>query len=230
MGIEGQDVVVTGGTGALGQAVVRELLDCGARCHVTFRSQSEADAFELRDQNNVVMHEVELTDEAEVAGVYEQTSNLWASLHLAGGFIMAPIDQTGVDMFRQMYEQNTVTCFLCCREAAKVMRKAGKGGRIVNVAARPVLQPKGGMVGYTCAKAAVASLTQCLADELKSEGIFVNAVLPSIINTPATRKAMPEADHNKWPTPEQIALVVRELASHHNATVSGGLLPVYGCV
>ena len=103
-----------------------------------------------------------------------------------------------------------------------------RGGRIVNVAARPALQPTGGMLAYSTAKAGVASLTQCLAAEVLAEGILVNAVVPSIIDTPANRKAMPDADHAAWPKAEQIAETIRFLVSPANVLTSGTLVPVYG--
>lgn len=230
--LAGLDVVITGGTGALGAAVTRAMLATGANCHVTTRRSSSAADFDLTDHERVWLHNVELTDEAAVARLYADLQRPWASLHMAGGFTMSPLVETGVDTFRQMFDQNAVSCFLCCREAVRAMRErgGGEGGRIVNVAARPVLQPTGGMVAYTSAKAAVASLTQCLADELKGDRILVNGVLPSTINTPATREAMPDADHSKWPTPEEIAAVVAQLANRDNAAASGALVPVYGQV
>jgi NAD(P)-dependent dehydrogenase (short-subunit alcohol dehydrogenase family) len=108
------------------------------------------------------------------------------------------------------------------------MRKAGAGGRIVNVAARPVLQPGPNLSAYLAAKAGVTALTQGLAAELLGEGILVNAVLPSLIDTPANRAAMPDADHASWPKPAQIAEAIAYLASPENALTSGALVPVYG--
>ena len=107
------------------------------------------------------------------------------------------------------------------------MRVSG-GGRIVNVAARPALQPTGGMLAYTTAKAAVASLTQCLAEEVKDDGILVNAILPSTLDTPANRQAMPEADFDSWPKLDEVAEAIDFLASARNRVTSGALVPVFG--
>jgi NAD(P)-dependent dehydrogenase (short-subunit alcohol dehydrogenase family) len=107
------------------------------------------------------------------------------------------------------------------------MRKSG-GGRIVNVSSRPALVPTGGMIAYTTAKAAVSSITQCLAEEVKPDGILVNAVVPSIMDTPANRAAMPKADFSKWPKVEEVAAAILFLASGENALTSGALVPVYG--
>src|SRR5207249_4137998 len=137
---------------------------------------------------------IDLGSEDSVRGYYDALPELWASIHAAGGFAAAPLAETGLADFRAMHDQNGVTCFLCCREAARVMRRGGAGGRIVNVAARAALAPTAGMVAYTTSKAVVASLTQCLAEELKRDGILVNAVLPSIMDTPKNRQAMPKAD------------------------------------
>ena len=141
---------------------------------------------------------------------------------------MAPIAQTSLADFEKQWRTNTVTCFLGCREAVKAIRKSGKGGRIVNVAARPALQPTGGMIAYASSKAAVASITQCLAAEVLEDNILVNAVVPSIIDTPMNRKSMPKADYAKWPTPAQIAAEIVFLASENNSLTSGTLVPVYG--
>jgi NAD(P)-dependent dehydrogenase (short-subunit alcohol dehydrogenase family) len=121
-----------------------------------------------------------------------------------------------------------MTCFLCCREAVKRMRAIGRGGRILNVAARPALVPTGGMIAYSTSKAAVASITQCLAEEVKNDRILVNAIVPSIMDTPANRKAMPDADFAKWPKVEEVAEAIAFLVSPKNALTSGALIPVYG--
>jgi NAD(P)-dependent dehydrogenase (short-subunit alcohol dehydrogenase family) len=98
----------------------------------------------------------------------------------------------------------------------------------VNVAARPALQPAGGMIAYTTSKAAVASLTECLAAELAGEGILCNAIVPSIIDTPANRASMASADFTKWPKPAELAEAIAFLVSPANRLTSGALVPVYG--
>ena len=227
-GFGGRRVVVTGGTGFLGSAVVKSLLDRGAACVVTWRTEGELRHFDLAGR--VQLHQVDLASEEQVTRLYAGLGDLWASLHLAGGFAMSPVGQTSVDEFRRMFDVNAVTCFLCCREAVRAIRRggAGGGGRIVNVAARPAVVPAGGMIAYSASKAAVASITQSLAEEVKAEGILVNAVLPSTMDTAANRKAMPNADFDKWPKVEQVAAAVAFLASPENALTSGALVPVYG--
>jgi NAD(P)-dependent dehydrogenase (short-subunit alcohol dehydrogenase family) len=121
-----------------------------------------------------------------------------------------------------------VSCFLCCRAAVTAM--AGAGGRIVNVAARPALEWRtgAGMVAYAASKAAVAAATVALAEEVAKHGILVNAVAPSIMDTPANRAAMPKADHAPWPKVAEVAATIVFLASPANKVTRGAVVPVYG--
>jgi len=229
MTFEQKHLVVTGGTGALGSAVVGKLLDLGAICHVPNYDPAELTGLKWEGHERVrVVAGVDLTDEHHVERFYGSLEQLWASVNIAGGFAMAPITDTTVWAFEQMHRQNARTAFLCRREAVRLIRRSGGGGRIVNVAARPALVPTGGMVAYASSKAAVAAITQSLAEEVREEGIWVNAVVPSIMNTPQNRDAMPDADHGKWPTPEDVADTIIYLASAENKTTRGGLVPVYG--
>ena len=139
---------------------------------------------------------------------------------------MGPIASTGLDVWDHLMRMNATTCFLSCREAVKAID--GREGRIVNVAARPVLVPTGQMTAYSASKAAVAALTLSLAEELAESSVWVNAIVPSIIDTGANRAAMPDVDHAVWPKPEQIAETIAFLASPQNAATRGALVPVYG--
>jgi len=208
--MQGRHVVVTGGNGALGGAVVALLSARGAEVHVPDIAT------------------VDLTREADAVGYYAALPPLWASIQLAGGFAMAPLAETSLADFEKQWRMNTATCFLACREAVKSMRRAGRGGRIVNVAARPVVVPTPGMIAYVASKSGVAAMTQALAAELAGDNILVNAVLPSIIDTPINRAAMPTADHAAWPKPAELAEAIGFLASPENALTSGALVPVYG--
>ena len=219
-------VVVTGGTGALGRAVVDRLLNSDARPVVTWRNERELRESYFGDR--VRMQQLDVSDEAAVEKLFADLDDVWSSIHLVGGFAMAPVEKTSAADFRRMFDVNAITCFLCCREAVRAMRRTGGGGRIVNVAARPAVVPTGGMIAYSASKAAVASITQSLAEELKPEGILVNAVLPSIMDTPANRAAMPKVDFAAWPKVEEVAEAICFLASPSNALTSGALLPVYG--
>lgn len=227
MDFAGRHVMVTGGTGALGRAVVAALVEAGAHCHVSYLVEAEAQSFPHR--TNVTLHPVgDLADEAVVAKLYGNVPKLWASIHLAGGFAMSPAADTGKAKLMQQLDMNFVACFLCCRAAVKAM--GGNGGRIVNVAARPGLEWRSGagMVAYASSKAAVAAMTVALAEEVAKDGILVNAVAPSIMDTPANRKAMPDADFASWPKVEEVAATIAFLASPDNAVTRGGIVPVYG--
>ena len=212
----GLHIVVTGGAGALGRAAVEALSALGATCHVP------------RHQ------EVDLTDEAAVTAYYQRLPPLWGSVQVAGGYAGGPFAVTSLADFRRQMEMNLTTCFLCCREAVRsIGRRAGgpPGGRIINIGSRAALRLGGGAIAYSVSKAGVVALTQCLADEVKASRILVNAVIPSIIDTPANRAAMPgaaQAHGDEWPKPAAIAGAIAWLASPANQLVSGALIPVYG--
>lgn len=212
------EIVVTGGTGALGRVVVEQLLAAGARCHVP--------------------QGIDLADAPAVERWYAALPPLWASLHIAGGFAGGRIADGDAGLIEQQLRSNTVTAYLCCRAAVISMRARAAsaalpaGGRIVNVAARPALEPRlgAGMSAYTASKAAVAALTQALAEELADESIWVNAVAPATLDTPANRAAMPNADFSRWAPLDAVARVIVDLASPANAVVRGAVVPVYGRV
>lgn len=225
--------IITGGTGALGSAVVAKLLAVGHICHIPCHKEDELKRFAFTTHERVkITMGIDLTDEPSVEKFYSGVGGdtpLWSSIHIAGGFAYGAIETVTRQAFVAMMQQNALTCFLCCREAVKKMSNSG-GGRIVNVAARAALEPRTGanMVPYTASKSAVAAITQALAEEVVARGILVNAVLPSIMDTPANRAAMPDADHSKWPTVESVAATIAFLASPDNTSTRGGLIPVYG--
>jgi NAD(P)-dependent dehydrogenase (short-subunit alcohol dehydrogenase family) len=229
MDFRDRHIVVTGGAGALGTAVVTALIEAGAVCHVPCFDEAEAKRFRLRDHKQVVLTVTgNLADEAAITGLYNGIAALWASIHIAGGFAAGPLTETSVATIRQQIDMNLVSCILCCRAALKAM--AGGGGRIVNVAARPALEWRSGagMTAYTASKAAVAAFTAALAEEVAKAGILVNAVAPSIMDTPANRQAMPKADYTLWPKLEEVAATIVFLASPDNRVTRGGIVPVYG--
>ena len=153
----------------------------------------------------------------------------WASIHIAGGFAAGKVAETDKNALMAQIDSNLVSCFLCCRAAVNAMLTSG-GGRIVNVAARPALEWRSGagMSAYTVAKTGVAALTVELAEEVAKDGILVNAVAPSIMDTPANRKAMPKADYSVWPKVEEVAATIVFLASPENRVTRGAIVPVYG--
>jgi NAD(P)-dependent dehydrogenase (short-subunit alcohol dehydrogenase family) len=230
MEFSGKTIVVTGGTGALGTAVVDALAAQGARCIVPYVHEQEMARFAQHGAKNTTLVPVQdLAAEADVAKLFgEAGTPLWASIHIAGGFAMGKVADTDKKTLMAQIEQNLVSCFLCCRAA--VMAMAKDGGRIVNVAARPALEPRtgAGMSAYTIAKSGVAALTIALAQEVAKEGILVNAVAPSIMDTPANRAAIPKADFDTWPKVEEVAATILHLSSPGNRVTRGAIVPVYG--
>ena len=226
-------IVVTGGAGALGTAVVAALIEAGATCHVPCYDEAEAKRFRLREHKQVAVTVTgSLADEAAVARLYQAIPSLWASIHIAGGFAAAPLREADVATIRRQIDMNFLSCLLCCRGAIKAMTvsASNSGGRIVNISARAGLEWRSGagMTAYAASKAAVAALTVALAEEVAKDGILVNAVAPSIMDTPANRQAMPKADYAAWPKVEEVAATILFLASPDNRVTRGAVVPVYG--
>jgi NAD(P)-dependent dehydrogenase (short-subunit alcohol dehydrogenase family) len=220
-------VVITGASGGLGAAVVEQLLAAGALVHAPLMEAAVPAAATWLERRGVDARAgVDGGDEAAITAYFASLPPVWASIHLVGGYVSAALIDTRLADFERMMALNARTCFLATREAARAMR--GRGGRIVNVAARPALVPTAGLVAYAAAKAAVVAITQGAAAELTADGVFVNAIVPSIIDTPANRAAMPDADVSRWPKPAELAAAIAYLASPANALTSGALVPVYG--
>jgi len=229
--LKDRHVVITGGTGALGASVVGALLKAGAHCRVPYRREADAERFPLRGDKAVTMVPAgDLSDEAQVNKLYADAAPLWASIHIAGGFAPGSVADTDKAALMRQLDGNLVSCFLCCRAALQAMQKTGAGGRIVNVAARPALEWRSGagLSAYAIAKTGVAALTVMLAEEVVKDGILVNAVAPSIMDTPANRAAMPNAAYDAWPKVAEVAATILFLASPDNTVTRGAVVPVYG--
>jgi len=224
--LQGRLVVVTGGAGALGGAVVAAFARAGAVVHVPVHGKPP----EPGEPAVTYTGGVNLTEEAAVEAFYAGLgAPLWGSVHLAGGFAMSPIAEIKLADLRGQLDLNLVTTFLCCREAVRRMRARGDGagGRIVNVAARTALRPEAGKIAYGVAKAGVVSLTAALGEELRPEGIAVNAVAPGTIDTPANRAAMPGADRSGWVKPEALAALILTLTSPDLGAATGAAIPAF---
>jgi NAD(P)-dependent dehydrogenase (short-subunit alcohol dehydrogenase family) len=221
-------VLVGGGTGALGGAVVSELLDSGYAVTTTWivdreRERSES---ELGDRVSLVQADLFSMEGAETAvGAVE---DLEAVVNLVGGFASGPkVHETEPADFNRMIELNLAPNFMLARAAMSRLVERGSAA-FVGVSARPALRPFPGAAGYITGKAAVLAFIQALDAEYRDQGVRCNAILPSVIDTPANRSAMPGADHSKWVPPAEIARVVRFLVSDESAPVSGAAVPVYG--
>jgi len=223
--LTGKTVVVTGGTGGLGAAVVRAFVDSGAGVVVSWLSEAERDALRADLGDRVRLVQADVTDPEAVARLFasaaEGTGRVDVLAQLVGGFTMAPIGETPPATWQRMIAMNATSTFLCARAAVALMRPGG-WGRIITVAAVPAVERGAAdMTAYAASKAASLKLTQSLAREVVQDGITVNAVVPSIIDTPANRAAMPDADTSTWLAPAAIADVIVWLASDAAGIVTG---------
>jgi NAD(P)-dependent dehydrogenase (short-subunit alcohol dehydrogenase family) len=225
--MSGRSVVVTGGTGALGAAVTRAFLEDGWRVVVPWIAERELDRLDEHERLELVR--ADLFDAAAVGGVVQAAGpSLRAVVNLVGGFAMhGRIHETPIETFEEQLRLNLRPGYMVSAAALPVLLEAG-GGAIVCVSSRAARQPFSGAAGYIVSKAAVLALVDALDAEYRKEGIRVNAVLPSVIDTPANRKAMADANFETWVRPEQIAAVIRFLCSDGATVVSGAHVPVYG--
>ena len=230
MSIRGRHVVITGAAGALGRSFLESMLAVGAVCHCPVLRDAEAATVRGISPEVRLAPRVDLTDERSVTAFYAALPGLWASVHVAGGYKGAALEDTSAADLRGQLEINLVTAFLCSREAVRTMRAkaAGEGGRLVNVVSRAALVAGSGAAAYAASKAGLVSLTQSLAKELEGERILVNAVAPSIMDTPANRAAMPDADFAAWPKTADVAAAMGWLVSVEASLTSGAVVPVYG--
>jgi NAD(P)-dependent dehydrogenase (short-subunit alcohol dehydrogenase family) len=228
--LKDRHVVVTGGTGALGAAVVKAFIEAGATCHIP-AIEAAPPTHNLPDSMQVsIAANIDLSSEASVDGFFAKLPPLHAVVNIAGGFAYAPIADSPAKVLQQQLSMNLVSCVLSCRAAVANFRKAGKGGHIVNISARPALNPRQGanMTAYTASKAGVAAFTVALAEELKNENVSVIALAPSTLDTPANRKDMPNAKHDTWVKPAAIAELIVAQCSLSDTINSGVVMPVYG--
>jgi NAD(P)-dependent dehydrogenase (short-subunit alcohol dehydrogenase family) len=223
--------LITGGTGGLGAAVTRGFLDAGWRVVVPVYDAAERDRVDLHER--LVLEPADLSEPGsagEIAALAAQEADapLGAVVNLVGGFAMGErVHETPVEEFEAQLRLNLRPTYLVCQAAIPHLLAAG-GGAIVCVSSRAALRPFSGAAGYVVGKAAVLAFVDALATEYRDDAIRVNAILPSVIDTPANRRSMPDADYDRWVRPEQIADVVRFLCEEGSAPISGAHVPVYG--
>jgi NAD(P)-dependent dehydrogenase (short-subunit alcohol dehydrogenase family) len=221
-------VLVAGGTGALGGAVVRELLDSGREVTATWVVDRERERIEADLGDRVALVKADLTDPDGAAAAVGSVDGLEAVVDLVGGFKAGEkVHEADPSDLDRMLTLNVKTAYLLARAAMPVLVERG-GGAFVAVSARAAIRPFSGAAAYIASKAAVLALVKALDAEYGGDGVRVNAVLPSMIDTPANREATPDADFSKWVPPEQIAKVIAHLISDDAAPTSGAGIPVYG--
>ena len=218
-------VLVAGGTGFLGSAVVRELIRSGHDVTATWVVEAER---ERLASEPVELVEADLFDPDAAEAAVRAVKDLEAVVDLVGGFADGPrIHETDPAEFARLMQLNLTPAFLLARAAMPRLMERG-GGAFLCVSARTALRPYPGGGAYSVAKASVLALVNALDVEYRKEGVRCNAILPSVVDTPANREAQPNADHSKWVKPEEIAKVVCFLVSSDSAPTSGGAVPVYG--
>jgi 3-oxoacyl-[acyl-carrier protein] reductase len=219
--MKGKVVLITGGAGALGQTVVPAFVSTGA-------SVILGDLHPLQAPG-VTALKADFTDQTQVRGLVDEvirrSGRLDALINLVGGFATGRVVETDVSLWQRMLTMNLTSAFLLSQAVLPHMLKRGQG-RIVHVAARAAIEPFAGAAAYIVSKAGLIGLIRTLSTELEGSGVTVNAVLPSTIDTPANRKAMPAADPSKWTRPDSIAQALAFLASDAASQINGALIPI----
>lgn len=217
-------IVITGAAGTLGQATARIAKEKGA--HTIGLDLVDVDSLPHIDS----YYQVDLLNRASTAACIDGIGKFDALMNIAGGFAMGlDVSEPSDEQWDWMFQINVQTLRNVMISAVPILKAQGRG-KIVNVGALGALSGAGAMSAYCCAKSSVMRLTESLSEELKKDGINVNAVLPSIIDTPPNREAMPDADFNEWVAPRKLAQVICFLASDEASAVHGALLPVKGLV
>ncbi len=235
--LENRIAIITGGTGALGRAVTEHFLVSGARAAVPYVVDAEVPLLEQRLQNrfpreSLMLRKIDVGNEERVRKFVDDVAAAFGRIdilvNLVGGFWGGKsIAETTLAEWQAMFDLNLRPTFLCCRAVVPIMQKNG-WGRIVSVASRSGLTGAGDFAAYAVSKGAIATFTASLAEEVLKDGVLVNAVAPSTIDTEANRKAMPKAKHENWVKPEDIARTIAYLCSNDCRVTSGTVVPVYG--
>ncbi|GAB4135691.1 MAG: 3-oxoacyl-ACP reductase FabG [Cyanobacteria bacterium J069] len=234
MNLTGKQVLLTGGTGGLGQGVTPVLLAQGA-ASITIPYMSAREVERMKglispaDLARIRFVSANLGDEESVRQVIDGMQRVDAAIHLVGGFSMGPTHDYSYDQWKLDFELNLGTTFLVCKHSLRRMREQDYG-RIVTIGSRGAVEPGGQLAAYCASKAGVVALTRAIADETRGTGITANVVLPSIIDTPANRAAMGAENAAQWVKPESLGQVICFLASAAAGDLRGSVVPVYGSV
>ncbi len=224
-------VILTGGTGGLGKGILPSILSQGASIVIPYLKERAADSvrgmLNVQQLEQVKLVKADLTDESNISQIVKDMEKVDVLIHLVGGFDMGEIHQYSLEDWQKTFSINLLTTFLTCKHCLQSMRE-NNYGRIVTVGSRGAVDPAPQLAAYSAAKAGVVALTQAIAKETKEFNITANTVLPSIIDTPANRKAMGEENAHKWVKPASLAQVICFLASDMAQDISGAAIPVYG--
>jgi NAD(P)-dependent dehydrogenase (short-subunit alcohol dehydrogenase family) len=235
MSMPGKVVLVAGGTGGLGKATSLAFLNSGAHVAVTYLKNDELAALQAgagERSSSLSGYRADVTDDgsvhAAVEGMVAAHGRIDILVNTVGGFAGGiKLWETDPRVFTQMLDLNLRSGYLLARNVVPLMLKEG-GGAIVNIAAKAAFDHAAGASAYAASKAAAVALMDSLAEDLKGTNVRVNSILPSIIDTPANRRAMPNADFSKWPKPEEIARVILFVCSEEARLIHGASIPVYG--
>lgn len=216
-------------------ALVRRLITQDCRIAVTYLLPEEAQAFESEfevDEERVMLTRVDCTNAEAVNTYFKELIGQWGEIHglaaLVGGWAGGrDVEETDDVRFERMLDLNLRSSFYAVRAAIPYLKSAG-WGRIVLVGSRGAMDFFEAQAAFNIAKAGVAALGQSVATELDGTGVTANVLLPSVIDTPATRRSLPYADYVNWPTPDEIAAVAQFLLSEESGVMNGALVPVYG--
>lgn len=228
-------VVITGGTGGLGTALVRRLVEHDWRIAATYLQPEEAQEFESQfevDEEKVTLTRVDCTNAEAVNAYIKDVAERWGEIHalcaLVGGWAGGrDVEETDDVRLERMLDLNLRSAFYAVRACIPHLKEAG-WGRIVLVGSRGAVDFFGAQAAFNIAKAGVAALGRSVATELEGTGVTANVLMPSVIDTPATRRSLPYADYVDWPTPDEIAAVAEFLLDEDSSVINGAQIPVYG--
>ncbi len=231
--MQGKQVLLTGGTGGLGLGVTPTLLARGAQVTIAYTGAQSVERLKglltPADFARTRFVSTDLTDEALVQRLVDGMERIDALIHLVGGFSMGKTHEYSLEQWHKDFELNLTTTFLVCKHSLR--RMLGQGyGRIVTLGSRGAVEPGAELAAYSASKAGVVALTQAIAEETKGTNITANVVLPSIIDTPANRRAMGSDNADRWVKPESLAEVICFLASEAARDLRGAIIPVYGSI
>lgn len=229
--MQGRKVLLTGGTGGLGQGILPSVLAQGGLITIPYVHEEDAEAVKkmltAKQLEQISLVQADLTDESNISQIIKDMGKVEILIHLVGGFDMGEVHQYGLADWQKTFDLNLLTTFLACKHSLQSMREHNYG-RIITVGSRGAVDPAPQLAAYSAAKAGVVALTQAIAKETKEFNITANSILPSVIDTPANREAMGEEDSDKWVKPASIAQIICFLASEVAQDVSGAAIPVYG--